>query len=79
MEISVFIQNTHISNFKLRYLFNADISILRRDISSALIEISAFEIQISALKYNYSSNSNLDIFILALLYILASTESQFCL
>ena len=53
MEISVFIQNTHISNFKLRYLFNADISILRRDISSALIGIFAFEIQISALTFQY--------------------------
>ena len=33
--------------------FNADISILRRDIFSALIEISAFEIQISALTFKY--------------------------
>ena len=57
MEISVFIQNKHISNFKLRYLFDADISILRRDISNALTEISAFEIQISAI---YGVSSDLD-------------------
>ena len=53
MEVSVFIQNTHISNFKLRYPFNADISILRRDISGALVELSAIEIRISALTFQY--------------------------
>ena len=49
MEIS----NTNISNFKLRNLLNADISISRTDTSSDLIEISAFEIQISALTFQY--------------------------
>ena len=44
--------------FKFRYLF-IDIFILRRDISSALIEITAIEIQISALTFQYKCLENI--------------------
>ena len=72
-------------DLKLRYPFDADISILRRDIFSALIQISAFEIQNSCintsiqmpLKYNYISICNLDIFILALLQLPLKIDSVF--
>ena len=52
---------------KLRYPFNADISILRRDVFSALIEISAFEIRyLHALTFQYKCLLNIVIFLFAI-------------
>ena len=53
MEISVFIQNTRISNFELRYLFNADISAVRSDISSVLTKMSGFGVNNILFAFHY--------------------------